>query len=69
MRLLRRAPCIHYLHSLRLAICYRQIGGSDATEEGTIFLLKTILIFFWTDCFVLSIAAAGSVDTYAYFVV
>lgn len=69
MRLLGRAPRIHYLHSLWLAIGDRQVGGSDAAEKCAIFLLETILIFFRTRDFVLAIAAAGSAYTYSYFVV
>ena len=69
MRLLWCTAGVYYLHSLRLAIGDREISGSDSAEKGAIFLLETVLIFFWADRFVLAIAAAGAAYAYSYFVV
>lgn len=73
MRLSRSASRIDDLHSLRFAGRDRQVSVADASEEGSVFLFKTIFVFFRTlfgaDGFVFLIAAAGALETKGYVVV
>src|SRR5277367_6435254 len=40
------ASGVDYVHPLRCAGCYGQVGVADASKKSAAFLLKTVLIFF-----------------------
>jgi len=73
VRLGRGASRIDDLHSLRFAGGDGQVGVADASEEGPVFLFKTVFVFlrsfFCADCFVYLIAAAGALEAEGYVVV
>ncbi len=61
MGLARRASGVDYVHPLRGAGCYGQVGVTDASKKAAAFLLETVLIFFRVCArFVLRISTPGA---------
>jgi hypothetical protein len=68
-----RSTRVYDMNSLRLAEGDGLIGMADASKEGAILLLKTILVFFQaffkSMAFVFSIAPSGTLNTESHFVI